>query len=105
MTRITILEQKLVQLEEERNQAGIACGTLEKARIDIISRMIHGYFEEVLEEGDTIRVSSDRVEFTRPQEGYNYNKELLNLYFNSKDWRDELASEIQTSFYSTSENS
>jgi hypothetical protein len=105
MTRITILEQKVNSLQEERNQAGIACRTLEKARIDIISRMIHEYFEEVLEEGDTIRVSSDRVEFTRPQEGYNYNKELLNLYFNSKDWRDELASEIQTSFYSTSENS
>ena len=105
MTRITILEQKLVQLQEKRNQAGIACRTLEEARIDIISRMIHEYFEEVLEEGDTIKVSSDRVEFTRPQEGYKYNKELLTLYFNSKDWRDVEADRIETSFYSTSENS
>ena len=105
MTRITILEQKLVQLQEKRNQAGIACRDLEEARIDIISRMIHEYFEEVLEEGDTIKVSSDRVEFTRPQEGYNYNKELVNLYFRNKDWRDEETSQIQTSFYSTSENS
>jgi len=105
MTRITILEQKLVQLQEKRNQAGIVCRDLEEARIDIISRMIHEYFGEVLEEGDTIKVSSDRVEFTRPQEGYKYNKELLNLYFNSKDWRDEEADRIETSFYSTSENS
>jgi hypothetical protein len=105
MTRITILEQKLVQLQEKRNQAGIVCRDLEEARIDIISRMIHEYFEEVLEEGDTIKVSSDRVEFTRPQEGYKYNKELLTLYFNSKDWRDEEADRIETSFYSTSENS
>jgi len=105
MTRITILEQKLVQLQEKRNQAGITCRDLEEARIDIISRMIHEYFEEVLEEGDTIVVSSDRVEFTRPQEGYNYNKELLTLYFNNRDWRDEEADSIQTSFYSTSENS
>lgn len=105
MTRITILEQKLVQLQEKGNQAGIVCGDLLAARIDIISRMIHEYFEEVLEEGDTIKVSSDRVEFTRPQEGYKYNKELLTLYFHSRDWRVEEADEIQTSFYSTSENS
>jgi hypothetical protein len=104
MTRITILEQKLVQLEEKRNQAGIVCEGLGEARIDIISRMIHEYFEEVLEEGDTIKVSSDRVEFTRPQEGYGYNKELLTLYFRQTDWRVEEADEIQTSFYSTTGN-
>jgi predicted O-methyltransferase YrrM len=51
MTRITILEQKLVQLEEKRKQASIARQNLEEARIDIISRMIHEYFEDVLEEG------------------------------------------------------
>lgn len=105
MTRITILEQKLVQLQEKRNQAGIVCRDLEEARIDIISRMIHEYFEEVLEEGDTIKVSSDRVEFTRPQEGYNYSKELLNLYFRSKDYKSNHVDEIQTSFYTTSDNS
>jgi hypothetical protein len=105
MTRITILETRLGQLQEKRNQAGIVHRELEEARVDIISRMIHEYFEEVLEEGDTIKVSSNRVEFTRPQEGYKYNKELLNLYFSNKDWRVEEADEIQTSFYSTSENS
>jgi hypothetical protein len=105
MTRITILEQKLVQLEEKRKQASIARQNLEEARVDIISRMIHEYFEEVLEEGDVIGVASDRVAFKRPQQGYSYPKDLVELYFKSEDWRDKTANEIQTSFYSTTDNS
>jgi hypothetical protein len=105
MTRITILEQKLVQLEEKRKQASIARQNLEEARVDIISRMIHEYFEDVLEEGDVIEVTSARVTFKRPQQGYSYLKDLVELYFKSKDWRDETANEIQTSFYSTTDNS
>ena len=105
MTRITILEQKLVQLKEKLELSNSVRRDIESQRIDQLSRMIHEYFEEVLEEGDTIRVSSDRVEFTRPQERYKYNKELLTLYFNSRDWRDVEADKIETSFYSTSENS
>lgn len=105
MTRITILEQKLVQLEEKRKQASIARQNLEEARVAIISRMIHEYFEDVLEEEDTIGVTSDRVSFKRRQEGYSYLKDLVEFYFKPKDWRDETSNEIQTSFYSTSENS
>jgi len=105
MTRITILEQKLVQLEEKRKQANIGRNNLEEARVDIISRMIHEYFEDVLEEGDVIGVTSERVSFRRPQEGYSYLKDLVELYFKSKDWRDETTNYIQTSFYSTNENS
>ena len=105
MTRITILEQKLVQLEEKRKQASIARQNLEEARVDIISRMIHEYFEDVLEKGDVIGVTSERVTFKRPQEGYSYLKDLVELYFKTENWRDETANEIQTSFYSTNENS
>jgi hypothetical protein len=105
MTRITILEQKLVQLQEKLGLSNSIRRDIESQRVDQLSRVIHEYFEEVLEEGDTIKVSGDRVEFTRPQEGYSYNKELLNLYFRQKDWRDEVVDEIQTSFYSTSDNS
>jgi hypothetical protein len=105
MTRITILEQKLVQLEEKRKQASIARQNLEEARVDIISRMIHEYFEDVLEKEDVIEVTSNRVTFKRPQEGYSYLKDLVELYFKTENWRDETANEIQTSFYSTNENS
>ena len=104
MTRITILEQKLVQLQEKLGLSNSIRRDIESQRVDQLSRVIHEYFEEVLEEGDTIEVSRDRVGFTRPQEGYSYNKELLSLYFRQKDWRDEVVDEIQTSFYSTTGN-
>ena len=104
MTRITILEQKLVQLQEKLELSNSIRRDIKSQRIDQLSRVIHEYFEEVLEEGDTIKVSRDRVEFTRPQEGYNYNKELLSLYFRNNDWNSHKADEIHTSFYSTTSN-
>jgi len=105
MTRITILEQKLVQLQEKRNAAELICRELEDARIDQLSVMFNEIFSSALEPTDVLEVSSDRVRFTRPQPGYNYNKEVLNLYFRSEDWRGETATQIETSFYSTTDNS
>ena len=105
MTRITILEQKLSQLQEKRNAAGLICRELEDARIDQLSAMFNRIFASALEPTDVLEVSGDRVQFTRPQPGYNYNKEVLNLYFRSEDWRGETATQIETSFYSTTDNS
>jgi len=105
MTRITILEQKLVQLQEKRNKAGLVCRKLENNQIDLLSTMFNQVFTTVLEPGDVLETSSDRVRFTRPQSGYSYNKEVLDLYFRSEDWKSETATQIQTSFYSTTDNS
>ena len=66
------------------------------------------YFGEVLtESGDEMNVSRDRVEFRRidPTSTSKWKKEILTLYFKSKDWRSSEISEIDTSFYSTSDNS
>lgn len=105
MTRITILEQKLIQLQEKRNAAELVCRELEDARINQLSVMFNRVFASALEPTDVLEVSSCRVQFTRPQPGYNYNKQVLDLYFRSEDWRDTTATQIQTSFYSTTDNS
>lgn len=105
MTRITILEQKLSQLQEKRNAAGLVCRELEDARINQLSVMFNRIFASALEPTDVLEVSSDRVQFTRPQLGYNYNKQVLDLYFRSSDWRDKTVTQIQTSFYSTTDDS
>lgn len=66
------------------------------------------YFGEVLtESGDEISVSRDRVEFKRidPTSTSKWKKEILTLYFKSKDWRSSEINQIDTSFYSTSDNS
>ncbi len=100
-----MLEQKLVELRESRNKANDVYDSLVESKTDKLSRVIHKYFEGILEKGDTIKVSDGRVEFTRPQEGYNYNKELLTLYFRQENWRDVEYKTIDTSFYSTTDNS
>ena len=105
MTRTTILEQKLVQLQEQRNEAGLVCRELEKSQINLLSNVFNQVFASALESGDILETSSDRVRFTRPQSGYSYNKEVLDLYFRSEDWKSETATQIQTSFYSTTGNS
>jgi uncharacterized protein YciU (UPF0263 family) len=105
MTRITILEQKLVQLQEKRDAAGLVCRELEDARIDQLSAMFNEIFTSALEPTDVLVVLSDRVQFTRPELGCNYNKQVLDLYFKNKDWSSQTATQIQTSFYSTTDNS
>jgi hypothetical protein len=105
MTRITILEQKLVQLQEKRDAAGLVCRELEDARIDQLSAMFNEIFTSALEPTDVLVVLSDRVQFTRPELGYNYNKQVLDLYFKNEHWSSQTATQIQTSFYSTTDNS
>jgi hypothetical protein len=105
MTRITILEKGLTLLQEKRNAAGLICRELEDARIDRLSAMFNKVFAGTLEADDVLEVSSNRVQFTRPEPGRNYHKDILDLYFRSAEWRTELATTIETSFYSTTDNS
>ena len=105
MTRITILEQKLSQLQEKRNEAYLVCDKLEASRGDLLTAMFNEVFAPALEPTDVLVVSSDRVQFTRPEPGYNYNKQVLDLYFQNADWSSQTATQIQTSFYSTTDNS
>ena len=102
---ITELNQQIDQLKENLQFSNDVRRVIEDQKADQLSIIYHQYFDEVLEEGDTIKVSRNNLEFTRPQEGYNYNKELLTLYFKQKNWEDEEADRIQTSFYSTLDSS
>ena len=103
-TKVQIIKEVKGKILQEKELVYKEIYTIEDSRISDYSQLIHKYFGEVLQEEDTINVSCDRVEFTRPQEGYSYNKELLSLYI-PQGWREEDTSEIETSFYSTSENS
>jgi hypothetical protein len=67
--------------------------------------MFNQVFAGTLEADDVLEVSSDRVQFTRREPGRSYHKDILDLYFRSEDWRDTTATQIQTSFYSTTDNS
>jgi hypothetical protein len=100
-----MLEQRLIELREGKSKVSKVYMDLKESKTDQLFRVIHKYFEEVLEKGDTIIVSDGRVTFTRLQEGYNYNKDLVTLYFKQENWRDVECKTIDTSFYSTTDNS
>ena len=105
MTRIETLQTAKVNLEEQKTKLQEKQRQLESDRADRLSRVYHEYFGEVLEEGDVLEVGSESLYFKRPQEGYSYDKEILTLYFKPEHWRDEEVNQIETSFYSTNENS
>ena len=105
MTRITILEQTLVQLQEQRKRDNAVREELTRTRINRLSAMFNQVFAGTLEADDVLEVSSDRVQFTRQEPGRSYRKDILDLYFRSAEWRSELATTIETSFYSTTDNS
>lgn len=105
MTSIETLQAQIVNLEEQKTKLQKQQRQLESDRADKLSRVYHEYFGEVLEEGDVLEVGRETLYFKRPQEGYSYDKEILTLYFKPENWRDEEVNQIETSFYSTNENS
>lgn len=78
---------------------------LEKARIEKWEEMYNRYFKDAIMEGDEIEVSDSYIYFKRFNEEYNYHKEMISLNIRAKSWRDEEADSIETSFYSTNDNS
>ena len=63
------------------------------------------FFSSVLIEGDEFVVGDERIEIRRPHPDYTYSKELITLYFRKDVRNDNEVNKINTSFYSTSENS
>ena len=106
-------EVKAIELKMKVQDKLIEEGYLERDEILKIRDQDHKdglmeYFGEFLtEEGDELQVSRDRVEFRRidPTSTSKWKKDILTLYFRSKDWRSSEINEIDTSFYSTSDNS
>jgi len=98
------LQQKVALLKAQVQVHYTDIEEVESKRLGELSIFAHKHFKEVLEKGDILEVVSDRIDFTRPQEGYNYNKELLSLRFN-QDWKTGIADKVNTSFYSSSDHS
>lgn len=92
------------QLREEVKVVNKNYLQVKKLKLQELEDFSNQYFEEVLDDNDEIKVTSEKLEFTRPQEGYNYNKELVSLRFHT-DWKTDIVDRIDTDFYSTSENS
>lgn len=62
-------------------------------------------FAGALMEGDVVEKFYNGLYIKRKDPDGKYNKEIVGVSFATKDWRDEEVDKIETSFYSTLENS
>ena len=104
MTRIDVLNEMKGKLKNELTEVTKKRESIASDRADALNQVYEKYFLETLETGDSFRVSDTRLEFCRPEEGRKFDKEILTLYFKS-DWETKEVEDIETSFYSTSDNS
>ena len=103
--RKTILEnsiensrKKLVTLTKKRR-------SIVDERNAELKKVADYFFSSALIEGDEFEVGDERIEIRRPHPDYTYSKELITLYFRKDVRNDNEVNKINTSFYSTSENS
>ena len=105
MTKIEIIEKKIEKDQITLTKLRRKKHEVEKARIEKWTEMYSRYFKDAIMEGDEIEVSDSYVYFKRFKEDYNYHKEIISLNVRAKSWRDDEADSIETSFYSTNDNS
>ena len=105
MTKIEIIKKKIEKEQITLKKLRVKRHEVEKARIEKWSEMYSRYFKDAIMEGDEIEVSDSYVYFKRFHEDYNYGKEIISLNIRAKSWRDDEADTIETSFYSTNDNS
>ena len=108
MTKIDIIKKvieanrkKVLKLDAKREK-------VDKTRNDEFTKMFKKYFGECLTRPDledSIEVDENRCYFKRFDPVAKNHKELINVRIRYKTWTEEVGDEIQTSFYTTSENS
>lgn len=104
--RIELLEKKGEFLKRELDTFRAALGSIEADRTEEYKAVAEKYFGDVLTiEGDKINATNERIEFLRNCPERNYDKEVLTVYLRGESFRDTDVNRLETSFYSTSENS
>ena len=105
MTKIELIQELVVKKESEKQDLYTKREKVEEARKAKFAEMYNKYFKDAIMDGDKIEVSDTYVYFKRFNEDYNYHKEIISLCIKPKSWRDDEADMIETSFYSTNDNS
>jgi len=103
--KIEVIEKLITEEQVRLKKLWKVRHDIEKERIVKYTEMYSRYFKDAIMEGDTIEVSDSYVYFKRAHPDYSYHKELLSLNLKAQSWRDNEADTIETSFYSTNDNS
>ena len=111
MTKIEIITQLIAAKETEKETAAAIVAELEQSRTDTLYDVVDGYFsgaftldDVYIKKPSSAGYSSSSYEVKRPQKDSSYDKELMTIRFN-KSWNSSDYEKIETSMYSTSDNS
>ena len=111
MTKIEIITQLIAAKQTEKDQAAVIVAELEQSRTDTLYDVVDGYFsgaftldDVYIKKPSSAGYSSSSYEVRRPQKDSSYDKELMTIRFN-KSWNSSDYEKIETSMYSTSDNS
>ena len=110
MTKIEIINEIIVKKQEELVEVKLAVKKLEDARTDVMFSVMQNYFggeftlDDVYIQRPTYGYSGTTYEIKRPNKDYKYDKELMTIRFH-EDWKTSEFDGIETSLYSTSDNS
>lgn len=105
MNKIELIKQVIEKKQKSLDALRKKERDVEEKKSDAKAHLMMEYFGDSQEEGDTIEISGSYIYFKRPHKDYSYNKEVLSLNIRPKSWRDDEADSIETSFYSTNDNS
>jgi hypothetical protein len=105
MNKIELIKQVIEKKQKSLDALKKKERDVEEKKSDAKAHLMMEYFGDSQEEGDTIEISGSYIYFKRPNKDYSYSKEVLTLNIRPKSWRDDEADSIETSFYSTNNNS
>ena len=110
MTKIEIINEIIVKKQQELKKLNVTKKKLEDSRTDAMFNVMQKYFggeftlDDVYISKPTYGYSGGSYEIKRPNKDYNYDKELMTIRFH-EDWKTSEFDGIETSLYSTSDNS
>ena len=110
MTKIEIINEIIVKKQKGLKKANVTKQKLEDTRTDAMFGVMQKYFggeftlHDVYITKPTYGYSGGSYEIKRPNKDYNYDKELMTIRFH-EDWKTGEMDKIETSLYSTSDNS
>lgn len=105
MKKVKLIEEIISKKQAEKKELVVKRQKIElDKRVDLTEAMEY-FFPEILNDSTHIEISDNYIYFKRKHEDYTYPKDVLNLCLRGKSWRDEEINRIETSFYSTTDDS
>jgi len=104
MKKVELIEKIVVKKEAKKKKLYNSREDIKDEKNDELTKAIKYFFPDI-DKDITLEVSGEYVYFKRKHPDYSYPKEVLNFSLRGESYRDTSKTKIETSFYSTSDNS